>query len=253
MASVVDHPLFVLLVSFFAMFLFARTGVALRSRSRPISDDERQDLNVVLTSTLTLLGLIIGFSFSMVVSRYDLRKSYEEEEANAIGTEYARAVLLPPADAAHVRELLLSYLDQRVQFYGAYGERQLRQIAASTTRLQSELWLAASTAGSKAPSFLTTQVVVGMNGVLNSQSYTQAAWWNRLPLTAWGLMAGIALFCNFLFGFGSHHSRFLILLVLPLSLSLAFFLIAEIDSPRDGFIRVLPQNLLSLSASLRSQ
>ena len=253
MASVVDHPFFVSLLSFFAMLLFARIGVAFRSRSRPISDDERQDLNVVLTSTLTLLGLIIGFSFSMVVSRYDLRKSYEEEEANAIGTEYARAALLPPADAAHVRELLVSYLDQRVQFYDARDERQLQQIAASTARLQSELWLAASTAGSKNSSFLTSQAVLGMNGVLNSQSYTQAAWWNRLPVTAWGLMAGIALFCNFLFGLGSHHPRFLIFLVLPLSLSLAFFLIAEIDSPRDGFIRVLPQNLLSLSASLRSQ
>jgi hypothetical protein len=43
---------------------------------------------------LTLLALIIGFSFSMAVSRYDQRKSYEEAEANAIGTEYARADLL---------------------------------------------------------------------------------------------------------------------------------------------------------------
>jgi hypothetical protein len=253
MASVVDHPLFVFIVSFFGMMLFAKAGAAIGARLRPVKDDERQDLNVVLTSTLTLLGLIIGFSFSMVVTRYDLRKSNEEEEANAIGTEYARTSLLPAADAAQIRELLLSYLDLRVRFYTARDARQLQQINASTTRLQLELWSAASTAGTKTPSILTTQAVLGMNTVLNSEGYTQAAWWNRLPRMAWCLMAGIALFCNFLFGFGSHHPRFLILSVLPLSLSLAFFLIAEIDSPRDGFIRVLPQNLLSLSDSLRTQ
>ena len=39
-------------------------------------------------ATLTLLGLIIGFSFSMAIGRYDLRRTYEEAEANAIGTEY---------------------------------------------------------------------------------------------------------------------------------------------------------------------
>ena len=55
---------------------------------------------MVETATLTLLGLIIGFSFSMAITRYDLRKNYEEAEANAIGTEYVRAGLLPAADAA---------------------------------------------------------------------------------------------------------------------------------------------------------
>jgi hypothetical protein len=253
MASVLDHPLAVFVLSFLAMMIFARAGSVIGARLRPIANDERQDLNVVLTSTLTLLGLIIGFSFSMVVSRYDQRKNYEEEEANDIGTEYARMSLLPASDAAQIRGLLLSYLDHRVRFYKARDARELQQIAASTSRLQIELWSAVSAAGARTPSFLTAQAVSGMNAVLNSQGYTQAAWWNRLPITAWGLMAGIALFCNFLFGFGSHHPRFLILMVLPLSLSLAFFLIAEIDSPRDGLIRVLPQNLLSLSDSLRSQ
>jgi hypothetical protein len=55
---------------------------------------------------LTLLGLIIGFSFSMAVNRYDQRKPYEQAEANAIGTEYVRADLLPVADAAKVHTLL---------------------------------------------------------------------------------------------------------------------------------------------------
>src|SRR5208282_5684285 len=105
---------------------------------------------LVLAASLTLLGLIIGFSFSMAVSRYDLRKNYEEAEANAIGTEYLRADLLPAADAANVRALLRSYLDQRILFYENRDAQQLRQINATTADLQAQLWSAVrSPAGSQ--------------------------------------------------------------------------------------------------------
>ena len=70
----------------------------------------REDFGLILAAALTLLRLIIGFSFSMATSRYDQRKNLEEAEANAIGTEYARAGLLPAADAAKVRALLRTSL-----------------------------------------------------------------------------------------------------------------------------------------------
>jgi hypothetical protein len=89
-----------------------------------------------------------------------------------------------------------------------------------------------------------------MNDVLNSQGYTQAAWWNRLPLAAWYLVLAIAIFCNLLVGFTSHQQRKGLLLILPLAVATSFFLIADIDSPRHGLIHVAPQNLISLSHSL---
>ena len=94
-----------------------------------------------------------------------------------------------------------------------------------------------------------------MNDVLNSQGYTQAAWWNRIPLAAWGLMAAIAICSNVLVGFGARNvkAESFLLPVLPLIVSIAFFLRADIDSPRGGVIRVNPQNLLSLSQSLHAQ
>jgi hypothetical protein len=91
-----------------------------------------------------------------------------------------------------------------------------------------------------------------MNDVLNSQGYTQAAWWNRIPIAAWGLMAAIAICCNLLIGYGARDNKpgIILLLVLPLVVSIAFFLIADIDSPRGGVIRVNPQNIISLQESL---
>jgi hypothetical protein len=68
-------------------------------------------------------------------------------------------------------------------------------------------------------------------------------------------MVAIAICSNVLIGFGSRYdqAKSVLLLVLPLIVSIAFFLIADIDSPRRGVIRVIPQNLLSLSQSLRPQ
>jgi hypothetical protein len=120
-------PFLVLTLSFVVLWLSAGVGVALRNR-RPPDEDMSHDLDALVAATLTLLGLIIGFSFSMASNRYDQRKNYEEAEANAIGTEYLRADLLPTADAARVRSLLVNYLDQRILFYKTGKGDQLRQI-----------------------------------------------------------------------------------------------------------------------------
>src|SRR6516225_3822369 len=98
-----DIPLLVFALGLIVLWLAAKAGAYLRKRRRNVDVAELQDLGLVLTAALTLLGLTIGFTFSMAVSRYDLRKTYEAEEANAIGTEYVRADLLPAGDAAKVR------------------------------------------------------------------------------------------------------------------------------------------------------
>ena len=190
----------------------------------------------------------------MAISRYDQRKNYEEAEANAIGTEYVRADLLPAADAAKVRALLRNYLDQRVLFYVTRDEQQIRQINARTAQLQTELWSAVLAPAAAQPTPMVALAVSGMNDVLNSQGYTQAAWWNRIPIAAWVLMTAIAICCNVLVGYGARtvKAESILLLVLPLVVSIAFFLIADIDSPRRGVIRVNPQNLESLVESLRA-
>ena len=118
MKSVLDFPIAVFVLSTVAMWLSTQIGISFRRhRAVPLQEGEQQDFNLVIPATLTLLGLIIGFSFSMVSGRYDQRKNYEEAEANAIGTEYARADLLSDSDAGRVRELLKKYLEQRLLFY----------------------------------------------------------------------------------------------------------------------------------------
>ena len=240
MRMIRDFPLLVFVLSLVVLWLSAQIGVFWRNRSRPLEEVERTDLATVLTATLTLLGLIIAFSFSMAVSRYDQRKNYEAEEANAIGTEHVRAALLPATHTERVRELLRQYLHQRVSFYESHDERQLEEIDKDTTALEVELWSTVQAAAAAQPNPVMALVAQGMNDVLNTRA-------------AWCLMVAIAIFCNLLIGYGAHRRGIILFLVLPLALSTSFFLISDIDSPRGGVIRVRPQNLESLAQSLNGQ
>jgi hypothetical protein len=248
MTSFIDSPFVVLLVTFLALVGAAYIGDRPIRWLRPIKKDERVDFDTALAASLTLLGLLIGFTFSMAVSRYDQRKNCEAAEANAIGTEYRRADLLPGDDAARVRNLLGNYINQRIKFY---RERPIGDVDVDFTKLQDELWSVVARAANAQPNPATALAVSGMNDVLNSQGCTQAAWLNRIPGAAWALLGLIAIFANFLMGYRERSTGMFALLALPVVVSIAFFLLADIDSPGGGgVIHIAPQNLISVSQSM---
>ena len=252
MNKLTHYPVLVFVLSFLVLWLAAIFGRSLLRRHQALDEELREDFGRILAAMLTLLALLIGFSFSMAISRYDLRKTYEEAEANAIGTEYVRLDLLPAADAANIRVLLRNYLEQRVLFYLAHTEQEFQRINLRTAQLQSELWSAVRTAAKDQPTPVVALAVAGMNDVLNSQGYTQAAYWNRIPTAAWVLLIAMAIGSSVLIGYGSRSTKAgsKLLPILPLGASIAFMFIAELDAPRHGVIRVRPQNLKSLAESL---
>jgi hypothetical protein len=247
-----DHPLALFVITFFLLWLAAWAGMALTSRRHELPQSVREDYGTVVGATLTLLGLLIGFTFSMATTRYDLRKHLEEEEANAIGTEYARLDFLPPADTGQLQGLLRQYTALRIRFYSTRDQTELKRLNADTTRMQNQMWALVSQAAQLQSSPLTALASSGMNDVLNAQGYVQAAWWNRIPSAAWCLMFLIAVLSNLLLGYGMHRRAVILSVVLPLAVSISFFLIADIDSPRGGVIRVHPQNLEALTDSLQA-
>jgi hypothetical protein len=254
MINLFRYPVGAFVLSFLTLWLSAYIGAFFRKRQPELQQGVLQDLDIISAATLTLLGLIIGFILSMAISRYDQRKTYEEDEANAIGTEYDRADLLPAADAAKVHALLKEYLDQRILFYSARNENDLQQIDAATAQLQAKLWDTVQAPLAAQPTPALALAASGMNDVLDSQGYTQAAWRNLVPIAAWRLMVAIAICCNLLVSYSRHSPKagLIRFLVLPFVLSIAFFAISDIDSPRRGTIRVSPENLISLAQSLHA-
>ena len=253
MAPIVDYPLLLLLpVSLVLMTASAWTGAWLASR-HPLSPEQREDFGVIQAASLTLLGLLIGFTFSMALSRYDQRKNLEEEEANAIGTAYLRAELLPAAAAATLKARLRDYTEVRVRAYVERHSDVDPELAQRTAALQADMWALARTEGLANPTPLTQIVVTGINDVINAQGYAQAAAWNRIPHAAWILLAVVAVMANLLVGVGARKPReeVRLLMVFPVIVAASFLLIADIDAPRAGVIHVSAQNLLATLQSMR--
>ena len=163
-----------------------------------------------------------------------------------------RADLLPTSVANKTKDLLKDYLDQRILFYSKQPHEAIIKIRQRTEELQDALW------NEILPTVRTQQPPMmawgasGMTDVLNSQGYVQAAWWNRIPNTAWTLMASIAICANLLVGFGARNFKKNIglFMIFPFVTSVSFFLIADIDSPRGGVIRIEPKNLITLKDAL---
>jgi len=188
----------------------------------------------------------------MAIDRHDNRETLEEGEANAIGTEYLRADLLPANASARTKDLLNQYLDQRILFYSSQSKEKVLEIHQKTDELQNALWNEILPMARTQPTPAMALVISGMNDVLNSQGYVQAAWWNRIPYPAWALMAAIALCANILVGFGARNfnNNIGLFMIFPFVTAVSFFLIADIDSPRGGVIRIEPRNLMTLKQNL---
>ena len=251
MAYIFNYPILLFLALALVLWVSIYAGVRVRGKN-VLTDSERQDLGIVLSATLTLLALLIGFSFSMAAGRYDQRKNDEENEANAIGTAYVRAGMLAPEEAARARDFLRRYVALRIVYYTARDPERLAANATETAQVQNDLWQIAQTAAIRHPTAVSALFASGVNDVLNSQGYTQAAWWNRIPVEAWMMMIAMAIACSALFGYlaqpvnGKVKRAFLI----PAIVSIALFLIADLDSPRGGLIHVAPQNLTSVERTL---
>jgi hypothetical protein len=246
-----DYPVVISAITFVVLYSAAWVSGQLGDRRRRITEDIRPDFDLVLGAALTLLGLVIGFSFSMTIGRYEQRNEHQEAEATAIKTAYLRADLLPQEYAARVRELLRQYTDLRIQFFSTGNHEELRRIDADTTQIQNELWIAVSRPAAAQPTAVASLAVASINEVLNSEGFTREAWEDRIPTAAWGLMFGIALGCNILFGYGARRISWKLFIVLPLVVAVSFSFIADLNSPRGGFIRIRPQTLMSLRESLK--
>jgi len=152
-----------------------------------------------------------------------------------------------------VQTLLKKYLDQRMLFYTTRSQSRASEIIADTVQLQAQPWSTLRPAIAAVPPPLMGALVTGMNDVFNSQRSGQGAWLDRIPVAAWALVMIIGIGSCWLMGYRARRTDWLAFMLVPIAVSVCFFLITDLDSPRGGAIRVIPQNLSILSQSLRAQ
>ena len=224
--------------------------------ARRKGDTEKADEGHVLSAMLALLGLLVGFTFSISVGRHELRRTLVVDEANAIGTEYLRAQMLPEPYRTRLAAMLRSYTDARLALADA-GEDSVSIMRANdmADSLQRAMWVTTvEVEPFVQPPALSSLIVGGMNAVIDVAATRRAALEARLPTIAFGSLVLFATVAAGMLGFVSGSGRRRTragAVVLLLLLSLALGLILDMDRPRRGTIKVSQRPLLYLQKSMR--
>jgi len=238
-----------------AALLFSACELGYRMGGRQ-SAAEKSDQGHVLSAMLALLGLLVGFTFSIAVGRHELRRNLVVDEANAIGTEYLRTQLTPEPFRTRLADALRQYTDARLALANA-GEDESAIARAETLAdsLQQRMWATTVEAvPAVQPAAISSLLVAGMNTIIDAASSRRAALEARLPsiafasLILYSIVAGGML--GFVSGSGRNRSRVGAFVLLTL-LTLALALILDLDRPRRGTIKVSQQPLIDLRASMK--
>lgn len=226
------------------MFALLEMGRKLRLRHTAQNGKEPAGSAAVDGAVFGLLGLLIGFTFSGALTRFDHRRQLIVEEANGIGTAYLRLDLLSAEDKHLLQPLFRRYLDLRLAAY-----RKLPDISAaleelaSSVAVQKEIWTNAITACSRSKSAMTGMLLLtSLNQMIDISEIRTAAAFEHPPVTIYVLLAALALVAAFLTGYGlaGVGRNWIYTLLFPLVTALALFVILDLEYPRLGFIRVEP-------------
>ncbi len=234
-------------------------GTAIRRRFRSVvADDHADQFTALQASVLALLGLLLGFSFSMAIERFEGRQQAEINEANAISASFVRTSTLEPEVARTQRSLIQQYVAARIAFFDA--RRNIRNIDVAenqTSELGDGIWKDAMRVGGPASSTPRDSTVdsylTSLTAMFEAREFRRVAYENRIPNSAWLLLIAVACVANFLVGLGAWRWHTVLLLILPVVVASTLTLIYDLDIPRRGLIHVSQQSMMRLQAQVNAR
>lgn len=221
-------------------------------RRRRSEQEDRPPVGEMVAATLALLAFMLAFTFGLAASRFDVRRGLVIDEANAIGTTYLRAGLLPEPHRSDVRSLLREYVEVRLE---AVQPGKLSQSIGRSEELHARLWAHAVAIGEKNPgSIVVGLFIASLNEVIDLHAKRLALGVrNRIPGTIWAALYFVAIIGTSVMGYHAGlagSGRSLALLALVLAFSAVVTLIADLDRPQKGLLRVSQQTMIDLQKTL---
>lgn len=244
-------------ILFVSMAVVIEVGYRVGRRSRAHgSEAAKVQVNTIQASLLGVLALLLGFTFSLALQRYDSRNAAVVDEANAIGTTWLRAELLPDTLRSDAQNVLRSYINLRIEA-GAVslanpGEREALLSKAMSD--QNSLWrfarLAAEQDGRPVTSGLFIQ---SLNDMIDSFGRRDAALARHVHEIVLFLLFATFLMTGMIVGYAAslagHRATFVTYIMVTLIVFLVF-IIVDLDRPRRGLIAVDQSNLIALQATI---
>jgi hypothetical protein len=217
-------------------------------RRRRTEQEKEAPVGAIVAAILGLLAFVLAFTFGLAASRFDTRRQIVVKESNAIGTAYLRAGLLPAPHDGEARKLLRDYVDARLR---AVQPGELDEAMTKSAELQYALWSQATDAARKDPrSIVTGLFIQSLNEVIDVHSErVMIGLRNRIPIAVWlGLYFVTAIAMG---GVGYHEGlsgsrRSLVVIALALTFSAVILLIADLDRPQEGMLKVSQQAMVDL-------
>jgi hypothetical protein len=235
-----DMPIWIFFVlSLAVLWAGILLGSWIRETRTAIVESESKVITVLEGALLTLFGLLIGFTFSMAVSRYDLRKQLAVQEANAIGTTWLRTALLPEPQRTQEQNLLRAYVQQRLLFHERYHQREaFHESAEQAALIRERLWAIASDYASDHRDPVTALYLQALNNAIDMAGERVAAYENRIPAEAWCMLLFVGFVSTVVTGTKIGRRRWVLQLILPVVLAATLAMTLDLDSPQFGFIHV---------------
>lgn len=245
----------VMFVCFAAIVAASEVGFHLgRKAASRTSDKTKSQLLVVEGGILAVLGLLLGFTMSMAVTRFEVRKVLVLEEANAIGTSYLRTQLLPAPESSEIANLLREYVVVRLHYADVVDNPSLLNATREQAeRLQNECWARAVAYAQKDPSPAKAGLLLqSLNQVIDLEAARWMAFQNHVPRTVIYVNCVVVFLATTLVGyaFGLEGRRQVFsTCVLAFAIAIVLAVIIDLDQPRRGFIRGSQQPLVDLQHS----
>ena len=238
----IDHWL-IASAMLFVLVVASEIGYRKGIRKRGMPESDRSLMSGTGAAMLGLLGLLLGFTLSMAVGRWDERQIIIVNESNAIGTLWLRAGFLEEPVRDKLRKTLHEYTDARIVLGGSRDDLETwRAARAKSEMLHAQIWSVIEHASSSELSNATlSSLITAANGLIDIHELRLASIENYLPASLLLLLPGVAAvaisFLAWSFGAGTHESRKAILMLGVLIVAV-LLLIMDVNRPQRGMISV---------------
>ena len=239
---------FILLIVLLSVESGYRLGRYRRSRQE---QEKEAPVGTMVAATLGLLAFILAFTFGLAAARFDARRQVLLDEANAIGTTYLRAGMLPER-GEEIRALLRDYVGARL---GAVHSGNVAEGVRRSEDVQQQVWREAESIAQKNPNSIVVGLFVqSLNEVIDLHAKRlQAGLRSRIPGAIWFGLFAVAAFSLTAMGYfegltGTRRS--LAVIAVAVAFSVVIELIADLDRPQEGVLRISQQALLDVQRSM---
>jgi hypothetical protein len=241
MSGILLHPFLLLLCSGFVLFFSTFVGYRLALITGINEDAYRHEHIVVLREGLfVLLALLLGFMVAMVLPRFDQRRDLELEEAHSISAAWLQAQALPEPQRQRSLQLLREYVTVRRQFSGSTlgNPAALNANTEQTKALQEQLWHQYLEVEQQNQTVVVATYGRTLSEMIGVPEKRLAAFENRVPAAVWIIILVVAAFQSFITGYSMKRKIWFSLTVTPIVIAVVIALIADLDDPHSGLIRV---------------